>query len=164
MVKVFQYDAYSGFGDEAEIFGTPDVFRDSEPMPIRMRRSAYLEPCGFSDFSSGEVEGELSAFFFDTYELPVKLRKNAKWFPYGITDFDSGSFAEPDGQSFFDCGRMPILRSRDWIRDEHGLHSGHTLWVSIGARYGEMRTIMSRLGNLETRPARHGSVRVAPVQ
>lgn len=164
MPKIFQYDAYSGFGDEAEIFGTPDVFRDSEPMPIQLRRSAYLEPCGFSDFDSGEVAGETSAFFFDTYELPVKLRKNAKWFPYGITDFDSGSFAEPEGQSFYDCGQMPMLRSREWIRRSQGLETGHTLWVSIGARYGDMRVIMSRLGGLEVRPKRSGTVRVAPVQ
>lgn len=37
-------------------------------------------------------------------------------------------------------------------------------WVSTGCHYGELRVTMKRFGNLEVRPARGGSVRVAPSQ
>lgn len=157
-------NASASFGDESEIFGTPDPFGQPSPMPVRLRRGSYLEPCGATDLDSGPVEGETDATFYATWQLPEQVRKRAFFMPVADADHATGAFAEPEGQSYFDCGAMPLLRSREWIRRVQGIETGHTLWVSIGARYGDLRMNMARFGNLETRPARHGSVRVAPSQ
>lgn len=164
MVRRFQYDSNASFGDEAEVFGTPEPFQTQLPEPVTLRRSAYLEPCGTFDATSEQYEGETDAVFSPTWELPLRRKRFAYAMPYGITDFESGAFAEPEGQSFFDCGFMPVQRNLRAVQNERGLIAGMDLWVSLGARYGELRANMSRLGQLEVRPARHGSVRVAPSQ
>jgi hypothetical protein len=164
MPKRFQYDSNTSFGDEAELFGTPEPFNFQLPEPVTLRRSAYLEPCGFSDFLTLDFEGETDAVFSSTWELPVERRRFAYLSPYGIHDAESGSFAEPEGQSFYNCGFMPVRRPKRGAWHQRGLVAGNDLWTSLGARYGELRVTMKHYGNLEVRPARHGSVRVAPSQ
>lgn len=164
MARRFLYDSSASFGDEAEVFGTPEPICSYDMLPVQRKRTAYLEYVGHSDLDTGQVEGETDAIFSATWELPVTIRKRAFQYQASELDVNEGAFAEVEGQSFFDCGRMPVTRKRRAVRMSHGLETGHTLWVSIGARYGEMRTIMKHLGNMETRPKRFGDVRVAPVQ
>ena len=93
MPRRFQYDSSSSFGDEAELFGTPEPFQSQFPEPVTLRRSAYLEPCGSSDNFTADFEGETDAVFMPTWELPLRKKRLAYLMPHGLHDEDSGSFA-----------------------------------------------------------------------
>ena len=99
----------------------------------------------------------------DTWQLPVECLDFAPWEPLGEFDLHSGQITV-DGQAWFDCGEMPVHFVRKEVWPEYGVVGAPDVWMSIGARYGELRVNMKRFGQLEVRPARHGSVRVAPSQ